>query len=196
MEKGGAASFCHDGSQSAVSLFTSSSPSPQRRRHRAQRGSQQKAVILLRREAQSTYYHRWMSHTLDLPGRWEGCRGGESASFPGSQTVSVLCEQRRPSSVLAALTSQPVQAGVKLIWKSSTRGRNGETHRRRGDAECACVGGRIGPHWRYSLPLAIFQVEKSSKLFLQKLTYCCWVQKQEMTQQSEPAITSTAQHLI
>lgn len=48
----------------------------------------------------------------------------KSACFPGSKTVSVLCEQWRPSSVLAALISQPAQAGVKLIWRSLTRGRN------------------------------------------------------------------------
>ncbi len=44
----------------------------------------------------------------------------------------------------AALISQPAQAGVKLIWKSSMRGRNMETHRRRGDAEH--VGAHTGSH--------------------------------------------------
>lgn len=93
-----------------------------------QMDSQQKAAISLRRGTKHLLSQMGVARS---PGEMRGPLRGERPSFSGSKTVSVLCEQWRPSSVLAALISQPVQAGAKLIWESSMRGRNMGTHRRR-----------------------------------------------------------------
>lgn len=147
--------------------------------------SQQKAAISLRPGTKHLLSQMGVIHTQS-PGEMKGPLRGERASFSGSKTVSVLCEQWRPSSVLAALISQPVQAGAKLIWERSMRGQG--THRRREV---------MRSRWVYTLgliqcvALASLKVEQRHsdftamcQMFLQKLTYS----KQEITEESYPAI--------
>lgn len=90
---------------------------------------------------------------------------GETATSSSSPscTESVLCEQWRPSLVLAAFISQPVQAGVKLIWKSSMRDRNMETHGGRGVSEP--VGVHTGLIQELRSALAVFKVEQRLRIF-------------------------------
>lgn len=92
------------------------------KQHLTQRGDLRKNAGILR---WSTYFHRWIPCTLDIPARLEELQWEKWAWF----LVSVESHGGK-SSVLAALISQPVQTGAKLICWRPLNGRNRGTHER------------------------------------------------------------------
>lgn len=177
-----------DGSHTwaAVSLFTS--PAGQQAHRQADtwhRGTASRRHLCHWDEAQSTYYHRWMSFTLDLLGRWEDRWGESQLLFLDPKLCLCFVSSEEPSSVLAALISQPVQAELKLIWKSPMeRQKHEDTKKERWCRACGCT------HWasfsRYMLLLPSSNSNRGSETFWQnvsaKMNIIKFRSKQEITQ--------------